>query len=147
MKFFPNTYLAAVVLTALVSLNFSASPAVPSPKPDANSGEPWTMTYKQDGIVIFYEIMDCLDDHNWLCLKVVNNTGQQKKLRFTAQVANPDHSIETFKFIKVVGAYSSEKSDCGKESYGSGLVRPLKAGGKASLVTVSFDKESPLVAN
>lgn len=147
MKNFTNTYLMAALLAAFFSLNFSAPPSVTVPQADADNGEPWAMVYKQDGIIVFYEIMDCMDDHNWLCLKVLNNTGQQKKLRFTAQVANPDHSIETFNFIKVVGAYSSEKSDCGKESYASGLVRPLKNGDKASLVTVSFDKESPLVAN
>ncbi len=147
MKIFTNTYLAAVVLTAIFSFNFSASPAIPSPTATNNPTEPWTMAYKQDGVIIYYEIMDCLDDHYWLFLKVVNNTGQQKKLRFTVQVANADHSIESFNFIKVVGAYSTEKSDCGKESFGTGLVRPLKKGGKESLVTVSFDKESPLVAN
>ena len=147
MKIFPNTYLAAVVLTAFFSLNFSAPPVVPSPRPDDNPAEPWTMVYKQDGVIVYYEIMDCLDDHFWLFLKVTNNTGQQKKLRFTAQVANSDHSIESFNFIKVVAPYASEKSDCGKASFASGLVRPLKNGSKASLVTVSFDKESPLAAN
>ncbi len=147
MKVFTNTCLAAVVLTAIFSFNFSASPTLPLPVVAEHPTEPWTLAYKQDGIIIYYEVMDCLNDHNWLCLKVVNNTGQQKKLRFTAEVVNPDNTIETFNFIKVVGAYASEKSDCGKESFGSGLVRPLKKGSKESLVTVTFDKESPLATN
>lgn len=147
MSLFTNTYLAAALITAAFSFSFSASTTIPAAIVVGNPTEPWTMVYKQDGIIVYYEVMDCLDDHNWLCLKVVNNTGQQKKLRFSVQVANADNTIESFNFIKVVGAYSTEKSDCGKESFVSGLVRPLKNGTKESVVTISFDKESPLATN
>ena len=137
----------AVMLTALLSFSFSTTPH-PAPKHTVCDAEgPWTMVYKHNDIIVYYDIMDCLDDHYWLFMKVVNNTGKQKKMKFTAQVMNEDNSIETFNFIKVIEPYSSEKAECGKESIATGLVRPLKVGNKASSVVVSFEKESPLVAN
>lgn len=139
MKIFTNTSFA-IALFAMFS--FSSFTTVQPSITDNNGVEPWTQIHNKNGVMVYYDIMDCLDNHQWLCMKIVNNTGQPKKFRFTAKVANPDGSVETFNFIKVLGAYSSEKSDCSKESFASGLVRPLKNATEQSVVSISLEGDN-----
>jgi len=148
MKFLNNTCHGIVLVAvsiALTSLSFTLP--VDTMFVCDNGGEPWTMLHKKDGILVHYDIQDCMKGHLSLCLKIGNNTGQPKKLRFTVDIVHPDKTKETFTYIKTIAPYSSEKSDCSEASRQTGLVRPLKNGSEQSLVTIHFQKENALAAN
>jgi hypothetical protein len=144
MTIFTNTNHVAVLLTALLSFSF-VSPSNPLSNPaENNGGNPWTILQKKDGIVISYDIQDCLKDNLLLTMKIMNDTDKAKKLRFRVDVAHADNSMESFNFIKSVAAYSTEKADCSEQSRQSGLVRMLKNGSEDSKVSIHFENDNSL---
>jgi hypothetical protein len=145
-SFTPHHFGRAFALLALPA--FCLSFSLPSPFFDNLAlNDPWKLAYKQDGIIIHYDIQDCLKERVVLCLKVSNNTGGQKKLRFSTEVSYPDGSSETFNYIKSVAAYATEKSDCSVEARATGLVRPLKSAMEGTVVKVNFQREATVAAS
>jgi hypothetical protein len=141
MKSFTNTSHVVVLFTAfLISVSFTNPVPCTSGVSQAN---PWTMLHKKDGIQVMYDIQDCLKENLLLCIKLVNETGLTKKIRFRTEILHPDGSKETFNFIKSVAPYSSIKADCSEESRLTGLVRALKNANEIeSTVTIHFQNDS-----
>ncbi len=146
MAIFTNTSRAAVLLLASLSLTSFSFPN-PVSLFENNGGSPWTILEKKDGIVISYDIQDCLKDNLLLTLKVMNDTDKARKLRFRVDVHNEDGTRESYNFIKAIAPYTTEKADCSEQSRMTGLVRMLKNATDDSKVTIHFSGEEDTTSN
>jgi hypothetical protein len=144
MTIFTNTSHAAVLFTALISCSFASLSSPVMVPANNNDNNPWTILQKRDGIVISYDIQDCLKDNLLLTLKIMNDTDKAKKLRFRVDVEHADNTTESFNFIKSVAPYTTEKADCSEQSRQSGLVRMLRNGSEDSKVSIQFTNENGL---
>lgn len=144
MTVFTNTNSAAWLRSTLLAF-FLGCFANLVPAQTASVGyTPWTNLQKKDGLAFYYDIQDCLKENLLLCIKVVNDTEQSKKLRFRVDVHHSDGTMESFNFIKGIAPYSVEKADCSDEGRKSGLLRMLKNGDEQSIVTIHFQNEGVL---
>jgi hypothetical protein len=144
MTIFTNTSHAAVLFTAFLSFSFATLSNPVTVPTDNNGNNPWTILQKRDGVVISYDIQDCLKEHLLLTMKIMNDTDKAKKLRFRVDLENPDNTTESFNFIKSVAPYTTEKADCSEQSRQSGLVRMLRNGSEESKVSIHFENENGL---
>ncbi len=144
MTIFTNTSHAVLLFTALLSFSFSPVTIPVVVMTDNNGNNPWTILQKRDGIVISYDIQDCLKDNLLLTMKIMNDTDKAKKLRFRVDVEHADNTMESFNFIKSVAPYTTEKADCSEQSRQSGLVRMLRNGSEESKVSIHFTNDNGL---
>ncbi|MBK8566310.1 MAG: hypothetical protein IPN76_23980 [Saprospiraceae bacterium] len=145
MAIFTNTNHVAVLLLALLSFtSFSLSNETPI---EDNGGNGWTILEKREGIIISYDIQDCLKEHLLLTLRVLNDTDTAKKIRFRVDVHNEDGTRESYNFIKAIAAYTTEKADCSEQSRMTGLVRMLKNASEDSKVTIHFSGDEETATN
>ncbi|MCU0348307.1 MAG: hypothetical protein MUC59_15310 [Saprospiraceae bacterium] len=140
MSIFTNTNQRFALVAAMLATTFISFTSPVKTAPGDPVVNPWTMLHRQDGIGIFYDIQDCLKDNLLLCIKLVNDSPQTKKLRFRTEVLHPDGSMETFNFIKTIEPYSLLKADCTEAGRQSGLLRALKHGSENSVVTIHFNE-------
>jgi hypothetical protein len=145
MVIFTNTNRAVMLLLALLCFSSFSSPVLPPF--DDNGGNPWTVLDKRDGIIISYDIQDCLKEHLLLTLKVLNDTDKAKKLRFRVDVHNEDGTRESYNFIKAIAPFTTEKADCSEQSRITGLVRMLKNATEDSKVTLHFSGDEDTTSN
>ncbi len=147
MAIFTNTYRAAVLVLAMLCLASFTVNNQAVRNLENNDGNPWTILDKRDGIIISYDIQDCLKEHLLLTIKVMNDTDKPRKLRFRVDVHNEDGTRESYNFIKAIAAYTTEKADCSEQSRISGLVRMLKNATEESKVTIHFSEEEGSASN
>lgn len=146
MAIFTNTSRAAVLLVAMLTMTSFSFTNQLSLADENNGGTPWTILEKRDGIVISYDIQDCLKDHLLLTLKVLNDTDKAKKLRFRVDVHNEDGTRESYNFIKAIAPYTTEKAYFRAIPI-TGLVRMLENATEDSKVTIHFSDDEASAGN
>jgi hypothetical protein len=148
-KLFTNTpSLAALFVLAIAFMAISSTRPCQPPMDEAGPGDQWTVLQDHEGVVVFYNIRECTPGTNMLCMKVVNKTGAQRKLKFTAEVTFPGATgTETFNFQKTIAPFTTEKADCSEETRMNGLSRPLKQQDGEPLVSIFFNKTGELVGH
>ena len=131
-----NTSVLCLALCLAVFFSISAA-KFPS---GGDAAEPWKLAYKENGLLVFYDIRDCTPATYMLFFKIINNNASQQRVAFSARIGNGgSFDSETFHIQKMLKSYATEMADCSDKTGKTGLIRPLKRTYDDPEVTISME--------